>query len=130
MRRGGADDAADLLQASLQVARRPLAAHAPQAVRQALGQVQLVVGLLPQVHQLKDVLPRRAGAHHRLHVFPLHLDPREAAGDDQQVVQGEVLQTVAAGHLPFTVVYTFTCRRPSKFKVQINYCFINDCYIG
>lgn len=107
MRWGGADDAADLLQAPLQVARRPLAAHGPQAVGQTLGKVQLVVGRLPQVHQLKDVLPRRAGGHHRLHVLPLNSDPREAAGDDQQVVEGEVLQTVAAGDLPFTVVYTF-----------------------
>lgn len=110
MRRRGSDDAADLLQAPLQVARCPLAAHASQAVGQALGQVQLVVGLLPQVDQLEDVLPRRAGGHHCLQVFPLNFNPWEAAGDDKQVIEGEVPQTVAAGDLPFTVVYTCGCR--------------------
>lgn len=117
MRGRGSDDAADLLQAPLQVARRPLAAQGPQAVGQALGQVQLVVGLLPQVDQLEDVLPWRAGGHHCLHVFPLNFDPWEAAGNDQQVIQGEVLQAVAAGDLLFAVVYTFRCRVQEKLKV-------------
>lgn len=129
MRRGGSNDAADLLQAPLQVAWCPLAAHGSQAVGQALGQVQLVVGLLPQVDQLKDVLPRRAGSHHRLYVFTLNFNPWEAAGYDQQVIKGEVLQTVAAGDLPFTVVYTLRCRMREKLKVRcVNFCFIYDFY--
>lgn len=105
MRRVGSDDAADLLQASEQVARRVPAAHDPQAVRQALGQIQVVVGRLPQVKQLQDVLPGEAGLHHGHDVLLPDPDPRQAVGDDQQVVQRQVLQTVAAGDFPLAVVH-------------------------
>lgn len=90
VRRGGPYDAADLLQAPLQVARRSLDAHHPQTVGQALGEIQVVVCRLPQVNELKDVLPGRAGRNHSLDVLLLNSDPRKAVGDYQEVIQGQV----------------------------------------
>lgn len=105
MRRVGSDDAADLLQASEEVAWCLPATHHPQTVRQTFGQVKVGVGRLPEVKQLQDVLPGEAGRNHSQDVLLMNFDPWQALGDHQEVVQGQVFQAVAARDFPLTVVH-------------------------
>lgn len=64
-----------------------------------------MVRRLPEVKQLQDVLPGEAGRNHSQDVLLTNFDPRQALGDDQEVVQGQVFQAVAAGDFPLTVVH-------------------------
>lgn len=106
MCRGGSYDAADLLQALQQIARRPLAAHHPHTVGQAFDQIQVIVCRLPEVKKLQEVLPGGAGGDHSLHVLLPNSDSRQALCDLQEVIQGQVFEAVAAGDFPLTAVHT------------------------
>lgn len=105
---GGADDAVDLLDALEELPRGSLVAELTQTVGQTLDNVHCSVLALPQVEELQNVLLGLTGVDHCPHVVLAHSDPRQTLHHRHQILQSQVLQARTPGHLPLTVVYTWT----------------------